>query len=477
MKSLNHPGTNAGRAIHMRLIVATAMLVFVTPGILAGQSLGIGSTRDDSVKWRTADSSTRLRLGTVYDELRKANPRIQAAEALARAARSRISAAGLPPDPQVQFGWMNYELPTLKPMEVLGMKQLQVMQMLPLGGKLGLSRRIARERATAQSERAQDAWWEVRALAAMPFYELYRADQSLVVMRETLRLLGDIREVADVMYRVGSGNQADVLRAQVEIARMTEDTLRMQAMRSGMAARLNAILDRPQLASVESPAMPAFPKAIPSLDSLEQLAYAARPMLRAGAADLSAAESMERLARKELLPDLQLGVQYAQRSKALGAGGMSGGSVSGTERMGSLMIGASVPVFARSRQLKLREEAAAMRQMATSDLAEMRANTRGALGERSADLVRARRLAELYRNTIIPQSRAAVSSAFAAYRVGKVDFLTLLDDQMTVNKYRQELVALEAEEGRAWAELEMLTGTALLDPAAISAAAYSGDNK
>ena len=118
-----------------------------------------------------------------------------------------------------------------------------------------------------------------------------------------------------------------------------------------------------------------------------------------------------------------------------------------------------------------------MRQMATSELTEMRANTRGALGERTADLLRARRLAELYRNTIIPQSRAAVSSAFAAYRVGKVDFMTLLDDQMTVKKYRQELLALEAEEGRAWAELEMLTGTALMDSAAISTAAYTGDNK
>jgi len=372
---------------------------------------------------------------------------------------------------------MNYELPSLKPMDVLGMKQLQVMQMLPIGGKLRLSRRIARQRATAQSERAQDAWWEVRALAAMPFYELYRADQSLAVMRETLRLLGDIREVADALYRVGSGNQADVLRAQVEIARMTEDTLTMQAMRTGMGARLNAILDRSQPDALASPAMPAFPKNIPTLDSLEQLAYVARPILRAGAADVSAAESMERLARKELLPDLQLGVQYAQRGRLAAAGGMSSGSSAGTERMGSLMIGASVPVFARSRQLKAQEEAAAMRQVATSELTEMRAATRGALGERSADLVRARRLAELYRNTIIPQSRAAVSSAVAAYRVGKVDFMTLLDDQMTVNKYRQALVALEAEEGRAWAELEMLTGTTLLDPAAISGAAYTGADK
>lgn len=475
MQNLTRVLARAGRADFLRLVVA-ATIPLVIPGMLHGQASAIAVNRGDSAITRTIESSTRLLLGSVYDELRKANPRIQAAEALARAVRSRISGAGLPPDPQVQFGWMNYELPSLRPMEVLGMKQLQVMQMLPLGGKLGLSRSIAVARARAQAERAREVWWEVRAQAAMPFYELYRADQSLVVMRETLRLLGDILKITEVMYRVGSGNQTDVLRAQVEIARMTEDTLRMQAMRTGMAARLNAILDRPQPDAVGSPTLPGFPKLIPSLDSLEHLAYTARPMLKAGASDLSAAKSMERLARKELVPDLQVGVQYGQQGKGAALGDMTG-EANGTQRMGSLMFGASIPVFARGRQLKLREEAAAMSQMAAADLTAMRADTRGALGERYADLLRARRLAILYRNTIIPQSRAAVSSAFAAYRVGKVDFMTLLDGQMTVKKYRQELIDLESEEGRAWADLEMLTGTGLIDPDPVSLAAHTGDNK
>ena len=48
-------------------------------------------------------------------------------------------------------------------------------------------------------------------------------------------------------------------------------------------------------------------------------------------------------------------------------------------------------------------------------------------------------------------------SSLAAYRTGSVDFMTVLDNRMTVNRYREELVALIAEEGRAWAELEMLT--------------------
>jgi outer membrane protein TolC len=64
---------------------------------------------------------------------------------------------------------------------------------------------------------------------------------------------------------------------------------------------------------------------------------------------------------------------------------------------------------------------------------------------------------------VLPQAEATVASALSAYRVGQVDFMTLLDDRMTVNKYREELATLEADEGKAWAELEMLTGHELLD--------------
>ena len=182
-------------------------------------------------------------------------------------------------------------------------------------------------------------------------------------------------------------------------------------------------------------------------------------MIQAGAQELAAADRMTRLARRELIPDLTVGVQYGQRgSSGTDADGMA---TTGTERMGSLMLGVSVPVFARSRQYKLREEADAMRAMARADLAAMQADTRGRLAESYANLVRARNLIALYRTTILPQAEATVASALAAYRVGSVDFMTLLDNRMTVNRFRQELAVLEADEGKAWAELEMLTGTDL----------------
>lgn len=401
-----------------------------------------------------------LELVEVYRLARAESPRSQAARALASAAEARVDAARRPPDPELQLGFMNYTVPGFAPMDPIGMTQLQVMQMVPTAGKLRWAGRAAGAQASAASERARDVEWEVRADAAMAFYDLYAADRALEVMRETIRLLQDIHATAEAMYRVGEGRQADVLRAQVEIARMVEDSLRMRAMRTGMAGRLNAILNRSADAPVGTPRLPAFPDSIGTLETLLASAQQTRPMIRAGERELEAASAQAELARREIWPDLTLGVQYGQR-----------GSAMGTERMGSLMIGATLPLFARSRQLRMRDETGAMRQMAEADLGAMRAETRGEVTTAWANLTRARHLAALYRTTIIPQAEATVASALAAYRVGTVDFMTLLDDRMTVNRYRQELYALEAEQGKAWAELEMLTGRELIDPTTTAAAA------
>ena len=434
---------------HRRTHAATRSVAFALCGVLIAAG-GAGAQRPTS--------PDHLRLGELYAAVVRANPRIAAASALATAARARVPGTRRPPDPQLQLGFMNYTLPGLAPMPTLGMSQLQLMQMLPLGGKLRRAGFVADAQASATDERARDVAWETRSAAAMAFYDLYAVDGQLDVARETLRLLQDIERTAQSMYRVGDGRQADVLRAEVEIARMAEDTLRMGAMRATMVAKLNALLDRGAEVAIGRATLPHFPDTLPSRAALDSLASTERSMIRAGADEVRAAEASQRLARTEIWPDLQVGVQYAQR-----------GGEMGTERMGSLMLGASIPLFARDRQLRMREEAAAMTRMAQADLAAMRAETRGKIGEAYASLMRARSLARLYRTTVLPQAEATVASAMSAYRVGTVDFMTLLDDRMTVNRYRQELYTLDADQGKAWAELEMLAGRALFDPDRTSA--------
>jgi outer membrane protein TolC len=398
-------------------------------------------------------SAAPLRLSSLYQLLPDASPQVGAARALARAADARVAGAKRPPDPEVELAFMNRELPSLALMDPLGMTQLKVTQMVPVAGKLSLAGNVASAQATAARARVDDVRWDMRSRVAMAFYDLYRTDRSLAVAAETRRLLEDIASTAQTMYAVGEGRQADVLKARVEIAKMTEDIVRMQAMRVAAATAIAGLLDRAPDFAAGSPVLPAFPAELPALDSLLALADSGRPMIQAGRSDLRAADASATLAAREIWPDLEVSVAYGQRP-----------GETGVERMGSLMIGASLPVFANSRQRKMRDEADAMRAMASAELQAMRAQTRARVAELYATLVRARSLAHLYRTTVLPQARAAVTSSLAAYRVGQVNLMTLLDDQMTVNRYGQELFALEAEEGTTLAELEMLVGRELFDP-------------
>jgi outer membrane protein, heavy metal efflux system len=89
---------------------------------------------------------------------------------------------------------------------------------------------------------------------------------------------------------------------------------------------------------------------------------------------------------------------------------------------------------------------------------------RARIGELLAELTAPESLIVLYRTEVLPQAEANVTSAFASYRVGRVDFMTLVDAQMTPERYSQELYALLAEYGCRIAELEMVLGRELPAP-------------
>lgn len=389
-----------------------------------------------------------LTLAEVYRLAEQNNPMLRAALARVDASAATESSAALPPDPALQLGIMNASLPGLNTdMPGAMLPSIQLMQMLPVGGKLRLSGEIARQETALRAAEASEVYWEVRARAAMAWFEIQTADRQLEVMEETLSWLHQFEQVATTLYSVGGGRQSDVLRAGVEVARMQADISRMRAMRTGAAARLNAVLGRDAGTEVPRTDTETAVATLPSPAVLLEWADETRPLLERGRTSVEQARSRETLARRELWPDLSVGVQYGQR-----------GSDMGTERMGSLMVGFSLPIFASKRQLRMRDEAAAMRGMAAAELAAARADVDARIHEITAELDRATALVTLYRTEVLPQAEANVTSALASYRVGRVDFMTLLDAQMSLNGYAQELHALEAEYGWRLAELEMTVG-------------------
>ena len=376
-----------------------------------------------------------------------ANPMLRAARLSADAARARVPQAGALPDPELQLGLMNRMVEEFgSTMDPMTMDQVQVMQMLPWPGKLGNAKRAARHSAAAAAADADEQARMLAARVSMAYYDVASMDRAVAVMVRTLDLLEDLADVTTTMYAVGSALQQDVLRAQVEIGRMTEDVARMRQDRLAAAARLNTLLGREATTPVGALELPEPHGEPPPVDSLVAVAMANRPALRAGSERVEAAGASLAAARRELLPDFRLGMAYQRRPDF--------------PDMTSLMIGVNLPLFAAARQLPMRREMAAMRDMARAELLDLRNETVARIVETRARAERDRNLARLYRARILPQARASVDAALSSYRVGRVSFMTLVDNQMTVNRYEIETYRLTADFHAALAELDALTGGA-----------------
>lgn len=198
-----------------RAVLCTTVLAGAAGAQLAGPPGPVART--PVAPSSASQTDTLLSLHALYAALDRANPRIRAATEVGLAATARVPGATKPPDPELQFGFMNYSLPGLTPDPTLGMRQLQLMQMVPFPGKLNAAGDAARARAQAAGARAADVRWDVRAATAMAFYERWSAGERIELARSTRRLLEDAAAVATAMYRVGEGRQSDVLRARVEI--------------------------------------------------------------------------------------------------------------------------------------------------------------------------------------------------------------------------------------------------------------------
>ncbi len=410
--------------------LALVAWVAVTPGAMMAQN--------------TMPADT-LRLAEAVSQALEANPMLRAARLKADAAQERVPQAGALPDPQLSFGLMNRMVKSLgSTMDPMTMNQVQVTQMLPWPGMLGFAQQRARRLARADQLDADEARLMLVARVKGVYYELAYMDRALVLMRASRDLLRDFVQVSQTMYAVGTGLQQDVLQAQVGVARMSEEITAMVQERVAMAGRLNALLGREATTPVGALELPPPGPELPSVDSLMALANANRPKLRAARERVLAAEAGYRAARRELYPEVMVGISYGQRPAF--------------DDMATLMVGFRVPIWAGRRQLPMRREMQAMQAMAEAEARDLYNETFAELVEMRAEAEKSLALARLYATSIVPQARASVEAALAAYRVGKVDYMSLVENQMTANRYETESVRLIAAYHKAVAEIAVLVG-------------------
>ena len=75
----------------------------------------------------------------------------------------------------------------------------------------------------------------------------------------------------------------------------------------------------------------------------------------------------------------------------------------------------------------------------------------------------AEKLVELYQTGIIPQSTLSLESAISGYQVGNIDFLTLLNNLITLFNFELEYYKQLTEYQKALARIEEIAAIELID--------------
>jgi outer membrane protein TolC len=218
---------------------------------------------------------------------------------------------------------------------------------------------------------------------------------------------------------VGNGLQQDVLLAQLELSRLLDRELRIVGMRQGAQAEFNALLGRPANRTISLPALPpntGLPELPAEISLLERVK---RDLVEAAQADLE-------FARKDRYPDFKLGVGYGFRD---GFDPMRGQDRSD---LVSVMLSVNVPIFSGSKQSKAVEqrshEVSRQKFVLSDTLRSVEAGVARSFGEYHA----ARDQVSLLETAIIPQAQQTVSSMLAGYQVNQVDFLNVVNTQITL---------------------------------------------
>lgn len=324
------------------------------------------------------------------------------------------------------------------------MNTIQVTQSFPWPGKLGFGEDQARYLAFAEALDADELAVQLEARVKDIYHQLAFVDGALGIMRETRDLLRNFRDVSSGLFAVGTGLQQDVLQAQVAVASMTEDITVTEQNRVALAARFNALLGRAPTIPVGLAVLGEIDALLPSVEELMATAGDMRPALRAAAGRVAAASAGLQAARRAVYPDVTVTFGYAHRPQFVD--------------LSTLMVGIRVPLFAGSRYAPLRREMAAREEEAEARARDLYNETYARLAELRAEAERARSLSVLYAGSILPQARAAVESALSSYRVGQVDYMTLVNNELTVNRYEIESLRLRAEYLQAVARIDALVG-------------------
>ena len=386
-------------------------------------------------------------LQELIDQLERNNPEIRAARFRFEAATKRPSQVSTLPEPKLTFVnvGVGHPFSTLNASE-FAYRGIGLSQEIPFPGKLGLAAEEAQREADSERQNYRSMILAKTSQLKTAYYDWYFVTKAIEITSKNRDLVDRFEQIARARYAVGKGLQPDVLKAQVEVSGLVQQLELLEQKKLLTEARIRSLLNS------ELPlGRPADIRQTPlqfKLESILQMVESQSPRLQSEQAMVQGrAVGIDR-ARREYRPDFNFSFQWQK---------------TGAQFPDYYMASAEIklPVYFGRKQRLGVEEAEARLQEARENYQAARQDLIFAAKDKYFTAMTSEKLLALYQSGIVPQSSTALESALSGYEVGNVDFLTLLNNAVTLLNYEMQYYQELTKHEQALAELEPLVGVEL----------------
>lgn len=280
--------------------------------------------------------------------------------------------------------------------------------------------------------------------------------EAIRINQENQQLLRQMIQIAQAKFRAGIGKHHSVIMAQVEFSKLSDSILTLEKQRETIIARINTLLNRSADAPLGMPKPMEHEEVVQPLAELYPLALNSRQEIQKQKLTISKMNLMIQLATRMAYPDTTLGASYFEERMKLSTGTSKMPPTFSTQRTlnteNSALFGRK-DAYIREVEIKV----GAMEQM----LAGLENKTRFAVKKHHFGLETAKRSIVLYRDALLPQAQDALDTANTAYQAAQIDFISFLDTERTLLKFRLEEQRAFRDHRHHLAQLEQAVGQVL----------------
>jgi cobalt-zinc-cadmium efflux system outer membrane protein len=383
-------------------------------------------------------------LQDLIEEALSRNPEIGVGLYKMEAARLHEPQAGALMDPELDFKLM--EIPGTE-LSKATYANIELMQVISFPTKLTAQKAIA-ELLTehAHHDHMETVLSVIAGLKSM-MAMLWFARQSESINDSDKELLTKILRAAETAYTVGKTSQQEVLRTNIELARVSINEARIHEQIASAESKLRALLNRPATVPIGRIQISDQPISLPSIDLLLEYSRANKPMLIHDSLNVLEKQLTVGLMKKEYLPDFKVALEYVRMPVMM-------------ENRWSVSAGITLPFapWTITKTSSKIQEAEAERSMLSSMYTASKNSVESQIRSGYASLQSIEKQVLITRRTILPQLRQSIQLLLTEYETGKTSYMMLLDGYrmynqmrldfaMAVMNYQQSLASLERSVG------------------------------